>query len=66
MLSLNTEAMARLQCDKRLAIVPGAGHLFEEPGALQEVSRLACEWFSLHFRRQHPDLPAAHLAWGTH
>jgi pimeloyl-ACP methyl ester carboxylesterase len=65
-LALNTEALARLQCDKRLAIVPGAGHLFEEPGALQEVSRLACEWFGLHFHRPHPELPAAHQAWGAH
>lgn len=65
-LALNTEAMGHLQCDKRLAIVPGAGHLFEEPGALEEVSRLACEWFSLHVGQPHPELPASHQAWGAH
>jgi putative phosphoribosyl transferase len=42
---LNRAAFARLQCEKRLAIVPGATHLFEEPGALEQVARLAREWF---------------------
>jgi putative phosphoribosyl transferase len=32
-----------------LAVVPGATHLFEEPGALEEVARLGAEWFSEHF-----------------
>jgi pimeloyl-ACP methyl ester carboxylesterase len=44
-LDLNREALARLRCEKRLEIVPGATHLFEEPGALAEVARLAREWF---------------------
>ncbi|HFL3328948.1 TPA: alpha/beta hydrolase, partial [Legionella pneumophila] len=35
-------------CDKRLEIVPGATHLFEEPGALKEVARLAQNWFKRH------------------
>lgn len=65
-LALNTEALEHLQCDKRLAIVPGATHLFEEPGTLAEVARLAGEWFALHFRRPHPELPASHQAWGAH
>jgi putative phosphoribosyl transferase len=39
------EALARLRCQKRLAIVPGATHLFEEPGALDQVALLAREWF---------------------
>lgn len=68
-LHLNTEAMGLLHCDKRLAIVPGAGHLFEEPGALQEVSRLACEWFNLYFRSQlqgHAMAGAQDRAWGVH
>lgn len=65
-LTLNMEALEHLQCIKRLSIVPGAGHLFEEPGALQEVSRLACEWFSLHIAQPHPELPASHQAWGAH
>jgi putative phosphoribosyl transferase len=42
---LNQQALARLTAPKDLLIVPGAGHLFEEPGTLEEVSRLAREWF---------------------
>jgi len=47
-LGLNRQALDQLTCDKRLAIVPGATHLFEEPGALEEVSALARRWFSEH------------------
>lgn len=43
---LNEEALQRLTCVKELAIVPGASHLFEEAGALEEVARLAREWFA--------------------
>jgi putative phosphoribosyl transferase len=46
---LNQEALAELRCEKELKIVPGATHLFEEPGALEEVARLATEWFGRHF-----------------
>ena len=42
---LNRRAFALLRCEKQLEIVPGATHLFEEPGALEEVARLAREWF---------------------
>jgi putative phosphoribosyl transferase len=42
---LNARAHARLLCTKRIEIVPGATHLFEEPGALEEVTRVAREWF---------------------
>jgi putative phosphoribosyl transferase len=42
---LNREAMARLPVEVRLEIVPGATHLFEEPGTLDEVARLATDWF---------------------
>ena len=45
---LNRAALARLGGEKALAIVPRAGHLFEEPGALEEVGRLAREWFAGH------------------
>ena len=45
---LNREAMQHLQGEKELAIVPGATHLFEEPGALEEVARLAAGWFARH------------------
>jgi hypothetical protein len=41
-----------LRCEKRLTIVPGATHLFEEPGALDQVVRLATDWFQDHFRRR--------------
>ena len=45
-LELNREAYDRLSCEKRLEVVEGAGHLFEEPGALESVATLAGEWFS--------------------
>ncbi len=44
-IELNEEALRLLRCPKKLVIVPGATHLFEEPGTLEEVSRLAKEWF---------------------
>jgi pimeloyl-ACP methyl ester carboxylesterase len=47
-IDLNEEALAKLRCDKQLVIVPGATHLFEEPGALDEVAALAREWFLRH------------------
>jgi pimeloyl-ACP methyl ester carboxylesterase len=43
--ALNRQAFDLLQCDKELVIVPGATHLFEEPGKLQEVAELARGWF---------------------
>lgn len=49
-LRLNEQAYARLQCEKSLAVVPHATHLFEEPGALQAVARLAAGWFAKHFK----------------
>jgi putative phosphoribosyl transferase len=47
-IELNRIALAELGCEKQLIIIPGATHLFEEPGALDEVARLACEWFQRH------------------
>jgi len=44
-IELNREAFERLRCEKKLEIVPGATHLFEEPGALEEVARFARDWF---------------------
>lgn len=44
-IDMNRWAMSQLRAEKQLAIVPGATHLFEEPGALEEVSRLARDWF---------------------
>lgn len=43
-LDLNQSAYDTLTCEKRLAVIPGATHLFPEPGALEEVARLALEW----------------------
>lgn len=45
---LNREAQERLVCENRLEIVPRATHLFEEPGAMDEVARLAGDWFVIH------------------
>jgi pimeloyl-ACP methyl ester carboxylesterase len=47
-LELNREAYAQLECIRQLAVVPGATHLFEEPGTLEQVSTLACSWFVRH------------------
>ena len=44
-IDLNRRAMAHLQCEKELQIIPGASHLFEEPGALKKVAELARDWF---------------------
>ena len=48
---LNEEALVRLACEKHLAIVPGAGHLFEEPGTLDQVVSLARDWFVPRLRQ---------------
>jgi hypothetical protein len=39
-----------MQCEHDLVIVPGATHLFEEPGTLEQVAALAAQWFSAHLR----------------
>jgi putative phosphoribosyl transferase len=46
---VNREAYGSLRCEKRLEVIPGAGHLFEEPGALERVAELAADWFLRHF-----------------
>jgi putative phosphoribosyl transferase len=48
-IALNRQAYAELGCVKRLDIVPGATHLFEEAGTLDEVARLAAGWFTTYF-----------------
>jgi putative phosphoribosyl transferase len=58
-IELNRAAFALLRSEKQLVIVPGATHLFEEPGALDEVARLAREWFEQHL------IPAKAQATGT-
>jgi len=57
-LRLNQEAFAQLRCEKELAVVPRATHLFEEPGALERAAQLAGEWF---LRRLASDRRAADL-----
>ena len=47
-IELNRAALAQLRCEKELVIVPGATHLFEEPGALDQVAQLARGWFQIH------------------
>jgi dienelactone hydrolase len=47
-IDMNRRAAAQLACEHRLEIVPGATHLFEEPGKLEEVARLARKWFQQH------------------
>ena len=49
MLELNRQAFASLSCEKALEVVPGATHLFEEPGALEQVAEMASDWFLRHF-----------------
>ena len=48
-IDLNRQAFEQLTCEKALEIVPGATHLFEEPGALEQVATLASNWFVRHF-----------------
>lgn len=47
-LELNRQAMRHLRCNKRLEIVPGATHLFEEPGTMDSVAQLAASWFETY------------------
>ncbi|WP_345819243.1 alpha/beta fold hydrolase [Methylobacterium fujisawaense] len=49
-LALNEAALARLTCVKRLVVVPGASHLFEEPGTLETVAQHAARWFREHLK----------------
>ena len=51
-IDLNRAALAQLHCEKQLVIVPGATHLFEEPGALDQVAQLAREWFKRYLLTQ--------------
>lgn len=51
-MALNEQAFAHLRCDKQLAIVPGATHLFEERGTLEQVAELAASWFTAHLTRR--------------
>ena len=47
-IELNEQARDQMGCEVKLEIIPGATHLFEEPGALEQVAKLASDWFLLH------------------
>jgi putative phosphoribosyl transferase len=49
-IELNEQARSQMKCECKIDIVPGATHLFEEPGALEQVAQLASEWFVSHLR----------------
>ena len=49
-LQLNEQALARLRCERKLVIVAGASHLFEEAGTLDQAARLAADWFRQHLQ----------------
>jgi putative phosphoribosyl transferase len=51
-LQLNRQVRARMRCESEIAVVPGATHLFEEPGALETVAALATDWFTRHLTLQ--------------
>lgn len=53
-IELNERARKRLTCENSLTLIPGATHLFEEPGALEKVARLASSFFSRHFKEDAP------------
>lgn len=52
-IELNQEAFGHLHCEKEFLVVPGATHLFEEPGALDRVAEAAGQWFAMHFAHAH-------------
>jgi putative phosphoribosyl transferase len=58
-LDLNREGFSRIPCEKSLEIIPGATHLFEEPGALEQVALLARQWFEGHLGRREDRIHAA-------
>ena len=58
-LALNRAALDELRCPAELAVVPGATHLFEEPGALERATDLACAWFGRHLALPMPTAPPA-------
>jgi pimeloyl-ACP methyl ester carboxylesterase len=51
-LELNREAAAQMTCEHALRVVPGATHLFEEPGTLEAVAALAADWLALHLTEE--------------
>jgi putative phosphoribosyl transferase len=60
-LALNQQTLAELQCEKRLAVIPGATHLFEEQGALDDVAHIATYWLKSHIAPRPSIEPQASL-----
>jgi dienelactone hydrolase len=52
-IELNEQARDRMRCEVKLEIIPGATHLFEEPGTLEKVAKLASDWFVKHLTKSH-------------
>ncbi|HLM86024.1 MAG TPA: alpha/beta family hydrolase [Solirubrobacteraceae bacterium] len=61
-LELNREAQRRLRCESELVVVPGATHLFEEPGALDRVAEQAIDWFTRHLSAGAPMAEAGEVS----
>ena len=53
-IGLNEDSLAHLTCEKRMAFVEGATHLFEEKGALEAAAELAASWFGTHLAHREP------------
>ncbi|MGB5430556.1 MAG: alpha/beta hydrolase, partial [Eudoraea sp.] len=52
---LNQKAYSKLRCERKLEIIPGATHLFEESGKLEEVAALSAKWFTKHLKSKRPN-----------
>ena len=70
-IELNEMARDQMRCEVKLEIIPGATHLFEEPGALEQVAKLASDWFSLHLAvrqltRSERNAERQAVVWGAH
>ncbi len=61
-IGMNREALAQLRTEKQLEIIPGATHLFEEPGALEKVAELASQWFNRYLTTADQSNPHLHRA----
>jgi fermentation-respiration switch protein FrsA (DUF1100 family) len=66
-LDLNESAQRKMHCENRLHVVPGATHLFEEPGALEQVAEVAGDWFVTHMEDRKPNRQkaSAHRRWSA-
>lgn len=65
-IDLNQQAYRQLNCEKKIEIIPGATHLFEEPGTLEQVAELASRWFTTHLAVQEAPLKSQSLGQERH